>query len=122
MILVVLLGTMNELILTLSLESRARYFWYSVTTGERTHHTLVKNGLNVLINYPMVKNLSEAMTNVTWLGKDVPGLYSLRQSTKKASPQNVKRISVQVSLIIHESPAFPNNYISQLGIIIFQIS
>lgn len=48
----------------------------------------------------MVKNLSEAMTNVTCLGKDVPGLYSLRQPTRKALTTECQK---------SECPSVPND-------------
>lgn len=100
MILVTMLGIIDELILTLPLGGRARSFWCYVIKGKRTHHTLVKNRLNVFINYPMIKNLSEAVTSVASLGKDFPGLYSLRKSTRKAKATECKK---------NQCPSVPND-------------
>lgn len=38
----------------------------------------------------MIKNLSEAMTDVACFGKDFPGLSSLRKSTRKATATECK--------------------------------
>lgn len=92
MILVAMLSPINELILTLSLGSKIRSFWCSIIKGKRTHH--IKNRWYVLVNYPMIENLSEAVTNVACLGKDFPNLFFLKKSTRKAIATECKESQV----------------------------